>query len=135
MADSTLPELARAYYRVFQSADRDGMEALLAPGFTFTSPWDDHIGRDRYFSHCFVHAGEFRFGADMQVFAQGDDVVVIYGTEGKQGGTFRNAELLRFENGQIASIEVFFGFIPGAREAAADEGAAEEAAIGEGAAG
>jgi ketosteroid isomerase-like protein len=117
MTDTSIAELARRYYRVYQAADREALEALLAPGFTFTSPWDDHIDRATYFSHCFVHAGEFRFAEDMQVFAQGDDVVVVYSTEGKQGGTFRNAELLRFEGGQIASIEVFFGFIPGAREA------------------
>lgn len=124
MPDRSTSELAREYYQVFQTADREGMEALLAPGFTFTSPWDDHIDRATYFSHCFVHAGEFRFGADMQVFAQGDDVVVVYGTEGKQGGTFRNAELLRFEGAQIASIEVFFGFIPGAQ--AVDDAAAPD---------
>jgi ketosteroid isomerase-like protein len=118
MADHSISELARRYYRVYQAADRAEVEALLAPGFTFTSPWDDHIDRETYFSHCFVHAGEFRFRLDdMKVFVQGDEAVVVYETEGKQGGTFHNAELLRFEGGQIASIDVFFGFIPGAREA------------------
>ena len=115
MSDLSIAELARRYYRVYQAADRAAVEALLAPGFTFTSPWDDHIDRATYFSHCFVHAGEFRFAEEMRVFVQDDDVMVVYSTEGKQGGTFRNAELLRFEDGQIASIEVFFGFIPGAR--------------------
>jgi ketosteroid isomerase-like protein len=118
MPDHSITELARRYYRVYQAADRAEVEALLAPGFTFTSPWDDHIDRATYFSHCFVHAGEFRFRLDdMKVFVQGDEAVVVYETEGKQGGTFHNAELLRFEGGQIASIDVFFGFIPGAREA------------------
>lgn len=118
MPDHSISELARRYYRVYQAADRAAVEALLAPGFIFTSPWDDHIDRATYFSHCFVHAGEFRFREDgMKVFVQGDEAVVVYETEGKQGGTFHNAELLRFEGGQIASIDVFFGFIPGAREA------------------
>ena len=116
MHGQSIPELARRYYQVYQSADREALEALLAPGFTFTSPWDDHIDRATYFSHCFVHAGEFRFRDDMKVFVQGDEALVLYETEGKAGGTFRNVELLRFEGGQIASIEVFFGFIPGARE-------------------
>ena len=127
MPDHSIQELARRYYRVYQAADREAVEALLAPGFTFTSPWDDHIDRATYFSHCFVHAGEFRFAEDMQVFSRGDDVVVIYSTEGKQGGTFRNAELLRLEGGQIASIEVFFGFIPGAR---AEKDAAAAGSVG-----
>lgn len=132
MTDPSIQELARRYYRVYQAADRAAVDALLAPGFTFTSPWDDHIDRATYFSHCFVHAGEFHFAEDMQVFVQGDDVVVVYTTEGKQGGTFRNAELLRFEGAQIASIEVFFGFIPGAR-AEADAAGNEDGAAVEGA--
>lgn len=123
MADHPIPELARSYYRASQSADREALEALLAPGFTFTSPWDDHIDRATYFSHCFPHAGTFRFREDMKIFAQGDEAFVMYETEGKPGGTFRNTELLRFEDGRIVSIEVFFGFIPGARveKDAADE--------------
>lgn len=118
MPNESIEELARRYYVVYQDADREAVEALIAPDFTFTSPWDDHIDRATYFSHCFVHAGEFRFRMDtMRVFVQGEDAVVLYETEGKQGGTFRNAELLCFEGGRIRSIEVFFGFIPGARAA------------------
>lgn len=124
MSGQPIPELARRYYQVYQSVDRAAMEALLAPDFVFTSPWDDHIDRARYFSHCWPHAGEFRFRDDMKVFVRGDEAVVVYETEGKQGGTFHNAELLRIQDGQIRSIDVFFGFIPGAREQAAEEDAA-----------
>lgn len=89
------------------------MEALLADDFAFTSPWDDHIGRAAYFARCWPHAGSFRFREPMKVFADGDEAVVLYETEGKPGGTFRNAELLRVDGGRIRSIDVFFGFIPG----------------------
>jgi ketosteroid isomerase-like protein len=112
-----IAELARRYYEVYQAADREALEALLADDFTFTSPWDDHIDRARYFSHCFPHAGEFRFRFPMKTFVEGDEAVVVYETEGKEGGTFHNAELLRFAGGRIRSIDVFFGFIPGARDA------------------
>jgi ketosteroid isomerase-like protein len=124
MHDGGIAEIARRYYEVYQAVDREGMEALLADDFTFTSPWDDHIDRATYFSHCWPHAGEFRFRLPMKVFVQGDEVVVVYETEGKQGGTFHNAELLRIAGGRIRSIDVFFGFIPGARDA---KSAAEEA--------
>ena len=129
MPDHPIPELARRYFRVYQAADREALEALLAPNFTFTSPWDDHIDRATYFSHCFPHAGSFRFREDMKIFAQGDEAFVMYETEGKPGGTFRNTELLRFEDGRIVSIEVFFGFIPGARPETddAEAGAAADA--------
>lgn len=120
MHDGGIAEIARRYYEVYQAVDREGMEALLADDFTFTSPWDDHIDRATYFSHCWPHAGEFRFRLPMKVFVQGDEAVVVYETEGKQGGTFHNAELLRFTGARIRSIDVFFGFIPGAREAKAE---------------
>jgi ketosteroid isomerase-like protein len=121
MHDGGIAEIARRYYEVYQAVDREGMEVLLADEFTFTSPWDDHIDRATYFSHCWPHAGEFRFRLPMKVFVQDDEAVVVYETEGKQGGTFHNAELLRFAGGRIRSIDVFFGFIPGARDAKAVE--------------
>lgn len=110
-------ELAQRYFAASQGADRAVMEALLADDFTFTSPWDDHIDRDAYFARCFPHAGTFRFKLPMKIFAQGDEAFVLYETEGKPGGTFRNTELFRVGGGRIRSIEVFFGFIPGARDA------------------
>lgn len=111
-----IDELARRYFAAYQAADRAALEALLADDFTFTSPWDDHIDRATYFSHCFPHAGSFRFRLPMKIFAEGDEAFVLYDTEGKPGGTFRNTELFRAQDGRIRSIEVFFGFIPGARE-------------------
>lgn len=47
-----LTELARGYYRAFETGDRAFVENNLAPGFTFTSPFDDHIGREAYFRRC-----------------------------------------------------------------------------------
>jgi ketosteroid isomerase-like protein len=117
MPDSRIPELARRYFEAFQSADREAMEALLGDDFTFTSPYDDHIGRSAYFERCWPHAGSFRFRFPLKVFAEGDEGVVVYETEGKPGGTFHNAELFRFHGDRIRSIDVFFGFVPGAMDA------------------
>jgi ketosteroid isomerase-like protein len=116
MNDTSTAALVRRYFSAYQAADREQLEALLADDFTFTSPWDDHISRATYFSHCFPHAGSFRFREPMTIFAQGDEAFVRYETEGKPGGTFRNAEFFRTDAGRIRSIEVFFGFIPGAGE-------------------
>jgi ketosteroid isomerase-like protein len=117
MPEHQIRELAHHYFERYQERDRDAIEALLAEDFTFTSPWDDHIDRATYFSHCFPHAGEFRFQFPLRIFVDGDEAVIVYETEGKQGGTFHNAELFRFANGRIRSITVFFGFIPGTRDA------------------
>ena len=47
-----LTELAKGYYRAYERHDRAFIENNLAPGFTFTSPFDDHIGREEYFRRC-----------------------------------------------------------------------------------
>ena len=121
MEDNDVASLVRRYFAAYQDADRARLEVLLADEFTFTSPWDDHIDRAAFFGHCFPHAGSFRFQLPMKIFAQGDEAFVLYETEGKPGGTFRNTELFRSRDGRIISIEVFFGFIPGARAEAESE--------------
>ncbi|MDB4951513.1 MAG: ketosteroid isomerase-like protein [Gemmatimonadetes bacterium] len=127
MDEDRIPRLARRYFDAFQNADRATMEAGLAEDFTFTSPYDDHISRAAYFERCWPHAGSFRFCDEMKIFAQGDECFVLYQTDGKRGGTFRNTELFRFRGDQLVSVEVFFGFVPGAAESAKAAEAARDA--------
>jgi ketosteroid isomerase-like protein len=132
MAEGRIADLVRRYFDAYQAADRPAMEALLAGDFTFTSPWDDHISRDRYFEHCWPHAGSFGFRRPLKIFAEGDEAFVHYRTEAKSGGSFSNTELMRFEGGKLRSVEAFFGFIPGAVEAGAASPETEiKAVIGE----
>ena len=111
MTEPSIEVLARRYFGAFQAADLATMEALLASDFTFTSPFDDHIDRSAYFARCWPHAGSFGF-RDIRVYDGGEECVVVYATEQKTGGIFRNAERFRFADGRILSIEVFFGFLP-----------------------
>ena len=116
MAEDPAADLVRHYFDSWEKADRPALEALLAEDFTFTSPWDDHISKARFFEHCFPHAGTFGFRRPMMIMAEGGDAFVRYETILKSGGGFRNMEYFRVEDGRIRSIEVFFGFIPGAGE-------------------
>ena len=110
-----LTELAKAYYRAFETGDyrayerndRAFVENNLAPGFTFTSPFDDHIGREDYFRRCWpdviIHK-TFNFVTVMQ---SGDRVFVAYDAEMRMpnavhpAARFRNAELMTFEQGKL----------------------------------
>ncbi len=112
MADLSVADLARAYFRAFEAADRPAMEALLGDAFIFTSPFDDRIDRAAWFARCWPFAGSFRFQKDMAIFTEGEVAVVLYETEGKPGGTFRNAERFRVADGRVVSIDVYFGFLP-----------------------
>jgi ketosteroid isomerase-like protein len=129
---SDLSELAKGYYRAYERDDRAFVENNLAPGFTFTSPFDDHIGREEYFRRCWpannIHR-KFNFVAVMQ---EENRVFVAYDAELHEpnavhpAARFRNAELMTFENGRLKSVEVFFGDPPGGltrREFAVQAGA------------
>ena len=116
MAESPIADLVSHYFDSWEAADRPALEALLAEDFTFTSPWADRISKARFFEHCFPHAGTFGFRRPMMIMTEGDEAFIRYETVFKSGGGFRNMEYMRFEGGRLRSIEVYFGFIPGAGE-------------------
>lgn len=113
-----LTELARGYYRAFENHDRSFIEDGLAPGFTFTSPFDDHIDREAYFRRCWPAVRLHRKFDFVTVMQEGDRVFVAYDAEmhipnaTHPAAKFRNAELLTFEGGKLKSVEVFFGDPP-----------------------
>lgn len=125
--------LARRYYEAYETGDRSLIEDILADGFTFTSPFDDHIGRGEYFARCWpnhVSHRKFHFEAMME---DGDVVLVVYRLEMHFPNTvhpdasFLNVERMIFEKGRLKSVEVFFGDPPGGltrRQFAEQSGAA-----------
>ena len=58
--------------------DRADIEAILHKDFTFTSPYDDHIGWDDYFARCWANAGTFERIDIQAVNATGDGCFVLY---------------------------------------------------------
>jgi hypothetical protein len=113
-----LIEVAKGYYRAFENYDRAFIEGNLAPGFTFTSPFDDHIGREEYFRRCWPPQNIHRKFNFVTVMQEGDKVFVAYDAQMHipnavhPAATFRNAELMTFEQGKLKSVEVFFGDPP-----------------------
>jgi len=127
-----LTELARGYYRAYEKDDRAFVENNLAEGFTFTSPFDDHIGREEYFRRCWPAANIHKKFNFVTVMQDGDKVFVAYDAEMHvpnavhPAARFRNAELMTFESGKLKSVEVFFGDPPRGltrREFAVESGA------------
>jgi ketosteroid isomerase-like protein len=105
-------DLARKMFQAYETRDRAFVEQLLAPDFTFTSPYDDHIGRDAYFERCWPNSesiAKFHFVA---IAESGDSVLVLYQCATKSGSSFRNTECLTFTDGKLNAVEVFFGDPP-----------------------
>ncbi len=118
MGTESIPDLVRGYFAAYQRGDRAWVAARLAPGFTFTSPYDDHIDTATYFERCWPDqpwVREFRFE---KIVADGDDAFVLYEAVPMEGESFRNTEHMRFENGRLRAVEVYFGALPKAGDAA-----------------
>jgi ketosteroid isomerase-like protein len=102
--------LARAAYEAYQTDDRQALEELIADDFTFWSPQDDGIDRATYFDRCWPNhetlaAFEFR-----RLHELGDEVLVTYEAERKDGSRFRNTEILTFAGERLRMVEVYFGW-------------------------
>ena len=113
-----LIEKAKSYYRAYESHDPAHVAAELADGFTFTSPFDDAIGREEYFRRCWPKEPMHQKFDFLAVAQDGDRVTVVYQCHMRMhiavhpDMTFRNAEIMTFESGKLKSVTVFFGDPP-----------------------
>ena len=113
-----LTDKVKSYYRAYERHDPGLVASELADGFTFTSPFDDHIGREEYFRRCWptepLHQ-KFEFVTMAQT---GNRVLTVYDCTMRRPNAvypdmkFRNAEMHSFENAKLKSVEVFFGDPP-----------------------
>jgi ketosteroid isomerase-like protein len=114
-----LTDIVRGYFQAYVSGDRAFIENHMAEDFTFTSPFDDAIGRAEYFRRCWPNNSNHR-RFDIEALAQdGDKVLVVYQANMATGNpvhptaSFRNAECHLFEQGKLKAVTVFFGDPPG----------------------
>ena len=99
----------RKSYDAYFSRKRDVAEALMADNFRFTSPYDDGIDREAFFSRCWPggdNVSEFRIE---RMVPDGDSAYVTYLFTRKDGTASRNTEYVTVANGQVTHVEVFFG--------------------------
>jgi ketosteroid isomerase-like protein len=110
MADDDRLQVARDCYRAYETGDRDAIERRLSADFTFSSPADVAIGRERYFERCWPNAEQLQAFEFKRLVSSGDEVIVTYEATRIDGSRFRNTEVLTFSGEQISSIEVYFGW-------------------------
>ncbi len=110
MADGDRLQLARACYDAYAAGDRRAIEALLSDDFTFSSPADVGIDRTRYFERCWPNADRIDAYDFVRLAEIGDEVLVTYEATRRDGGRFRNTEILAFAGAKICRAEVYFGW-------------------------
>jgi ketosteroid isomerase-like protein len=103
-------DVVRAIFDSYLSQQRDVAQKLIADGFVFTSPQDDHIDRDAYFERCFPTAGRLRSQQLLLVTqAVPGTVFALYEYELLNGERYRNTEVHTVDGGQVTEVQVFFG--------------------------
>lgn len=104
-------EVVRRWYAAWEKRDWGPVDGLLAENFTFTSAaGDDHISKSTFKTRCWETQIDFIGHFDLERVATGtDDAFVKYLCHTKDGKSFRNVEYLRINNGQLESIECYFG--------------------------
>jgi ketosteroid isomerase-like protein len=100
----------RDYYGAWEKKDWHALDVLLADGFTFTSPNDDHDSKRLFKTRCWdsnVHLIEH---FDLQLIAgNGDDALVMYVARIRNGKSIKNVEHLRVRDGKVQSVRCYFG--------------------------
>lgn len=102
--------IARACYNAYATKDRAAIEALIADDFHFTSPLDNRIDRQTYFTRCWPNSENIQGFDFIRVVEDGARVFVTYELRGTEGRRFRNTEILTVRDGQIVEAEVYFGW-------------------------
>jgi ketosteroid isomerase-like protein len=99
----------RNYYAAFMKNDWSIMQPVLADGFTFSSPIDDHISLAAFKERCWPNAKNTKKFDLVKLVMNGDEAFVIYNGYTASGKLFRNSDYFTFKNGKIVSYECFFG--------------------------
>jgi hypothetical protein len=102
-------KIIRDYYAAYEKKDWNLMDSILADGFTFTSPVDDHINLKMYKERCWPNAKNTKRFDLEKIMIDGDDAFVTYNGWTTDGRLFRNTERFTFKDGKIKGNECFFG--------------------------
>ena len=102
-------KIITAWYAAWEAKDWNALEQVMASGFTFSSPLDDHITIKAVKERCWPNAYNIkRFDVEKFV-VNGDDAFVITKGWTTAGKLFRNTDYFRVKDGKIQAYECFFG--------------------------
>ena len=100
----------RRYYAAWEHKDWHALETLLADGFTFTSPNDDHDSLSLFKTRCWDSNVDLIGHFDLQLLAgNGNDALAMYVLHVRNGKTIENIEHFHMRDGKVASVRCYFG--------------------------
>ncbi|NML06015.1 DUF4440 domain-containing protein [Sphingomonas sp. G-3-2-10] len=105
-----IADTIRDFYHAYHERDRAAASALMDEGFTFTSPYDDAIGKAEWFARCWDPGDHHAAFEEDQLAETGEGgAFLTYILTLDTGLSFRNTEYLVVREGRILSVNVYFG--------------------------
>jgi PhnB protein len=109
-SDGKTAAVVRGCFTAYEQKDRALIESLLAPDFTFSSPLDDNISRERYFERCWPNSEHLETFEIEKLFVEGDEAFVQYVAHPTGASApFRNTEFFTLRGGLVTHVDVYFG--------------------------
>jgi ketosteroid isomerase-like protein len=107
----TTEATVRRWYKLWEQRDWAPFDAILSERFTFSSAaGDDHISKSVFKTRCWESQKDFTDHFEiLRLFPKGDEAFVQYVGHTTNGKTFRNVELIQVKDGQLLSIDCYFG--------------------------
>ena len=102
-------ELSLACLQAYVDKAREKAEALIAPDFRFTSPLDNAIDRATYFERCWPNSQAMTRVDIVEAVDDGDRAFIVYESD-TPTKRLRNCEMHTSRDGQLVSVEVYFGW-------------------------
>jgi len=102
-------KIIKAWYTAWEQTDWNLMTQILADGFTFSSPVDDHIKINAVKERCWPNAGKIKTIDVQQLITNGDAVFVIANGYTTADKLIRNCDYFTIKDGKITAYECFFG--------------------------
>jgi hypothetical protein len=102
-------KVVMAWYTAWVTKDWKLMQQILADGFTFSSPLDDHIDIKVLKERCWPNAYNLKRAEVEKFVVNGEDVFVISTGWTNDGKSLRNMDCFTVKDGKIKAYECFFG--------------------------
>jgi ketosteroid isomerase-like protein len=108
---SNQSELVKRFFEAFsKQADRDFVEELLAPNFTFSAPTDPFLDRKGFFEICWPAGHNLKDVNYVRILECGNEVIVTHEFTKPDGIRGRNTDIITFAGNKITRLEAYFGW-------------------------
>lgn len=102
------PNLIRRYFSAYEAHDRETVERLMSPDFSFSSSLKNRLDREAYFRECWPISANVRIHIQ-RIIEKGREAFVSYECERPDGSRFQNTAFFILREDSIRHIHIYGG--------------------------